>query len=362
MQQVSSIKTRNSSFDLLRIISMLMIVVLHVNSHGGVLNNISQVNTTIARLFEYFSVCAVNVFVLISGYFLSDSTFKLSRVIKLLLQVWFYSWVINIIMVLAGEATLSAKDLISIAFPISYKEYWFITAYIIMYLLSPALNSLIKSLTQHQHKLLIITLFLLTSVWHDLIPASDPLFINNGYSFFWFIVLYLISAYIKKYDFSLKKPACVYFVCCVAMFLSSMILHAIVNGHTLLENYLPVDHFGKYCSVLNVISSISLFCFFRKTRIKHGDIFSRIAPYIFGVYLIHDNIHLRDFIWINLFKLSNNDTHIIPHAVIAVLCTFVICLLFDYLRSIIFSLLFREGLWTKIDNWFSKKTNIQRME
>ncbi len=144
MRQDDSIKSRNTSLDSLRIISMLMIVILHVNSHGGVLNNISYVNTTIARLFEYFCVCAVNIFILISGYFLVDSKFKLSRLIKLLLQVWFYSWVINIIMVLAGNATLSAKELISIAFPISYKEYWFITAYIIMYLLSPALNRLIK--------------------------------------------------------------------------------------------------------------------------------------------------------------------------------------------------------------------------
>lgn len=362
MRQNDSLKSRNTSLDLLRIISMLMIVILHVNSHGEVLNNISYVNSTIARFFEYFCVCSVNIFVLISGYFLVDSKFKLSKVIKLLLQVWFYSWVINIIMVFTGNATFSAKELISIAFPISYKEYWFITAYLIMYLMSPVLNRLIKSLTQHQHKLLIILLLLLTSVWHDLIPASDPLYINNGYSFFWFIVLYFISAYIKKYDFSIKKPACVYFACCIAMFLSSMILHTVVNGRDLLENYLPVDHFGKYCSVLNVISSVSLFCLFRKTSIKHGNIFSRIAPYIFGVYLIHDNIHLRDFIWIKIFKLSINDNLIILHAAIAVICTFVFCLIVDYCRSILFSLLFREGLWTKIDDWFSKKTNIQRMD
>jgi surface polysaccharide O-acyltransferase-like enzyme len=56
MRQDGAIKSRNTSLDLLRTISMLMIVVLHVNSHGGVLNNISNVNTTTARLFEYFCV------------------------------------------------------------------------------------------------------------------------------------------------------------------------------------------------------------------------------------------------------------------------------------------------------------------
>ena len=191
MQNDRVIKSRNVSLDLLRILSMLMIVVLHVNSHGGVLNNVSYFNVTIARLFESFSLPAVNIFVLISGYFLVDSRFKLSKILKLVLQVWFYSWIICVILFITGWGSFAAKDVISIAFPISYKEYWFITAYLLMYIMSPVLNILINSLSRNQHKFLMISLLVITSVWHDLVPASDPLFIHNGYIFYFKLTTFL---------------------------------------------------------------------------------------------------------------------------------------------------------------------------
>ena len=63
---------RETNFDLLRIISMFMVVSLHYLSKGGVLLSFAQPfngNTYLAYFIEMLSAPAVNLFVLLSGYF-----------------------------------------------------------------------------------------------------------------------------------------------------------------------------------------------------------------------------------------------------------------------------------------------------
>ena len=72
-------KTRESNIELLRIISMIMVVVLHFFYHGEILR---WTTVESSGYLTYWSVealafVAVNVFVLISGYFLCLSRFRL---------------------------------------------------------------------------------------------------------------------------------------------------------------------------------------------------------------------------------------------------------------------------------------------
>lgn len=65
-------KERNSTIEILRIISMLFVVGLHylnTGIGGGLLTNI-LFNKLWTHMFESVGIVAVNVFVLISGYFL----------------------------------------------------------------------------------------------------------------------------------------------------------------------------------------------------------------------------------------------------------------------------------------------------
>lgn len=61
-------RSRNSSVELLRILAACMIVVLHYN--GRAMNATSGISTDILALLESFCVCGVNLFIMISGYFL----------------------------------------------------------------------------------------------------------------------------------------------------------------------------------------------------------------------------------------------------------------------------------------------------
>lgn len=91
-------KVRNSNIELLRIVSMLMIVILHFLMHGQILkwSAFGSKEYAIYWMIEAFVFVSVNAFVLISGYFLCLSEFKVSRLIKIWFQVLFYSIICTI--------------------------------------------------------------------------------------------------------------------------------------------------------------------------------------------------------------------------------------------------------------------------
>lgn len=87
--------SRNYGIDLLRIISMIGVVFLHVLGHGGLLHSYnSPVEFSMVWFFEILSYPAVNCFVLISGYagYKEDNISpKIKNLFSLLFTVLFYS-------------------------------------------------------------------------------------------------------------------------------------------------------------------------------------------------------------------------------------------------------------------------------
>ena len=71
-------KTRNYGIDFLRMISMIMIVMLHTLGHGGILRSVSflSVHYQIAWLLEVIAFGAVNTYAMISGFVSVDSHFR----------------------------------------------------------------------------------------------------------------------------------------------------------------------------------------------------------------------------------------------------------------------------------------------
>ncbi len=76
-------KRRNANIELLRIISMFMVLVLHALNWSGALNYTSGICYWVYWWMEALAIVAVNVFMLISGYFQINGTFKLSSVLKI---------------------------------------------------------------------------------------------------------------------------------------------------------------------------------------------------------------------------------------------------------------------------------------
>ena len=136
--------TRNYGIDLLRIVSMLAVVTMHVLGHGGAISESSTpINTMIVNFLESLCSAAVNCFVLISGFvcFRNENYYpKLRNLINLLIVVSFYSLIIASIMKIIYPDQIGFSALLYSFLPVSNDKYWFFTAYFAMFILSPMIN------------------------------------------------------------------------------------------------------------------------------------------------------------------------------------------------------------------------------
>ncbi len=341
-------KERRYNLDLLRILSMFFIVALHYLGVGGAYYNIYDGNLSlitynycIASWLEALAIVGVNCFVLISGYFLINSNFKVKKIGQIYFTTIFYSVIFFIISVVFDGFSFS--NLISSVLPVSMSTYWFITVYIALYLLSPFINILCNHLTQQQHRNLILILVVIFSVWKCVLPIAETLDTRKGYSLTWFIVLYICGAYIAKYGVVLFKKniynLLAYFAITVVMVAAKMIcillstkVSMLAQGQNLLYHYDSITVF---------LASVFIFVFFSRLKCD-GKFLNKtikfIAPSVFSVYLIHENFLWREFLWNKIIKASEMITSpvFIIHFLVSVIAVFFACILIDQVRKLIF--------------------------
>lgn len=116
------------------------------------LTNLSQIeigNYGIIQLLAYLTSISVNCFVLISGYFsINSKRVNYDRIIKIWLQTVFYSFIIYLLLSTLGIIPLEFTTIIKSLLPILTRQYWFITAYIPLMLMSPYISKLITENSQ----------------------------------------------------------------------------------------------------------------------------------------------------------------------------------------------------------------------
>lgn len=103
-------KERNSNIELLRIVLALAVIILHYNNSdiGGALSVSRGMNYNLLVILESFSICAVNTFVLISGYYLCNSgkreTVKAFLLVSQVMVFKLAGYILNVVItVRAGE-------------------------------------------------------------------------------------------------------------------------------------------------------------------------------------------------------------------------------------------------------------------
>ncbi|WP_423784422.1 hypothetical protein [Eubacterium coprostanoligenes] len=82
---------------------------------------------------------------MISGYFLVTKPFKLDRIIHVVLDTLFYSVAFFVIFSILNHE-FSVVSMIRAIFPIVPMQYWFVTTYVFMMMLSPFLTVFLKDL------------------------------------------------------------------------------------------------------------------------------------------------------------------------------------------------------------------------
>ena len=138
-------KNRNYTLEALRIACMCLITIIHFFSYSDILN--SNLNNSFRVGFSILfslSRCSVNIFFIISGFFLCKKDFSFNRIIKVYSQMLFASILSFVICVLLNIKEVDYLDILKTIMPLLTNHYWFISVYIIVVIFSPAINLLIE--------------------------------------------------------------------------------------------------------------------------------------------------------------------------------------------------------------------------
>jgi len=286
-------RERDSSIELLRIIAIIGVLILHYNHEdiGGALSFVQQ--GSLNHYYLLFSktvfMCAVNVMIIISAYFLSATQERrFVKVVELFIQLTAFRLAFYFASALTGGQELSFDMFFRNLLPKNY----FVLLYCCLYIVSPYINIVCSRLSRKSFGKLLVTLFVLFSVWDylaDFLVIFYGSFISQlstvgmyggqqGYTIVHFIVLYFIGAYIRRFesDIHIKHSG-------AAVLISLLLLFALV---VLEYRFLGTIDVWQYNSPFMIMYSAFVFLFFRKIRFS-SKIVNELAGAVFTCYLFH---------------------------------------------------------------------------
>lgn len=345
---------REPGVELLRILAMAMVITLHYLGKGGFLTGAEEGwngPDYLAWFLEAFCVVAVDVYVLISGYFLVDASFRPKKLLKLWAQIFFYSVGVPAVLLCTGILPVGEvylERLITWCLPVLREHYWFATAYVVLYLFAPFLGQAVRRLSKKQFGQLLALLLFLFSVSKSVLPVDLPMD-TGGYDALWFLCLFLVAAYLRLYGIPFfggrGRSALIYLVCSVLSF-GLLCAYRLVYAHTgKLSGFLTSPY--QYNHILCLTSAAALFLVFRELKIPQGKRtagITKVASCTFGIYLLHENEALR-YLWPGwLFAEKLRGTCGLVFGILAaVVFWYVIGILVEFIRQWIFGQIFRAG-------------------
>lgn len=352
-------KERNYGIDLLRIISMIMVVILHINSMGGVISaEYFTAGYNTALFMEFAALGAVNIYALISGYVGYGRAWKPGNLIRLWLQAVFYCLVINLLfMFFYGTDVISAKELLASFFPLTGQTWWYLTSYAAVFLLMPVLNMCIEKLSREMAAKAIIGAAVLS--WWDLISKKNIFKLEGGYSAIWLVFLYFVGAFIKKYYSDtrykavfLKYCGWIYLLTTCTAFVTVILLQKItlhIFGSVKGDRF-----FYGYTTPTVMLAALALFLYFSAVKIKRTKVITFLAPAAFGVYLIHNHPLMSEYMMPAVFGRYTDRSF--PVTILVFLAgsilIFTFAALIDKLRGLLFTKLGIDALCCKCGDFF----------
>ena len=348
--------SRKSNIELLRIIAMIMIIAHHIALHSHFrfpVNSIS-VNRLWIQFIQMGGKIGVNIFVLISGYFLVvTNSVKTSKVLKLWLQIFTYSVGIFLIVVLFYPKLFGIKTLIKSFFPITFSEWWFASAYFVLYLICPYLNKLLNAFDKKGYQRFLVLLFF---CW-----CIIPTFLSETWQanrLCWFVFLYALAGYIRLYvDIaSIKSGKCILIAIAIGAFtyLSVIILDLLGLKISFVATRTTFLYSMEKLPILLI--SLLLFLGFANLKIGCVPFINTISSTCFGIYLIHDNKYIRELLWSTIFQNANyqQSKFLILYILMQIIVVFVICAILELIRIHIIEKIYLKPI-DNLSNWMNKK-------
>lgn len=268
---------RNSNIEALRMLAMLMVLVLHSNfliSYPD--ENLDSTSSLIKIAVQMVNICAVDVFVFISGWFKIKPS--LSGLLAFLWQVFYFVAILLFIQCFFNDGNISPKDFLML-FGLLGGGGWFVGSYIALYILSPILNSFVEAASTKRLCIVTLSFFVFQTLW-GLTLSVD--FITMGYSAFSFIGIYLLAQTLRRITISYDRRVWViiFIFCSIVDFL----IYYISSKMGLI--YIR-DMVVAYINPLVIIQAVALFYIVVLNHDSKNKYINYFAKSCFGVYLFH---------------------------------------------------------------------------
>lgn len=321
-------RERLSNFELLRIIAMLLVVLTHCNL---LVFNVTQTEVLYEPIVSFVRIfitqaCAVCVplFILLSGYFGIKA--KFSGVLKILFQVFFY-YALCIVAAGCLGWYIGWKTIIQCF--LFGSSYWFVREYLILFILSPVLNSFMLNSTKGTQIKVLLGFFVLEFSLGWIVDYSS---FNGGYSGISFVGLYLLGGFVRN-NFEAIKKKTVWFD--VSVYMLCTLIGSLIAYYGLKTINSNLGQF-KYASPLVLLSSVFFFVSFLHFRIpdRYGRIINWFSISSFSIYLMTCNPILLPHIIDFLRQTYVNTTFVLyfSFVIVAILFTSTLCAVLDKIR------------------------------
>lgn len=331
---------RESNFELLRIVAMFGIVLFHYSDHGC--SDITYDNAlTVNTAFEYF--CRIGgglgncIFMIMTGYFMSKSEFRIKKLVKIWGQVFFYS-VLSYIIACSLEVTyFNKKNFIEALLPITSNQYWYFTAYVIVLIMSPVINLAFEKLEKKMLLLLMVGLLYFFSI----MPMFGYYSTVSDDRIGIMVLLYTIGAYIRKYNAKKTKVGfrIELFVATIMLFLLSgfSICYDKISILRLHSEYRFSLIWGIEKTPIIIFSTV-VFLVFKNLDMGFKKVINWVAASAFGVYLLHMNIWTTNIIWNTICRTKKyyQSSMMIIHVLLCCVMIYIVCTGVDKIRIYFF--------------------------
>ncbi|MBQ2943313.1 MAG: acyltransferase family protein [Ruminococcus sp.] len=339
------LQKRNYGIDLLRIVSIFMVCILHIQEHGGVLTScdVGSIKYAVFYYIHTAAYCAVDCFAIISGYTASIKQVRYSKIISMWFQVVFYSFVFTLILTSAGLSDdFSIKTMCKNLLPITISVYWYFTAYFGLFFIKPFLDSYIFKISKETSKKYFITIFFIFSVLN---LVTEPFITNNGFSLIWLIVLYCLGALAKRINLFENKSTLILIILFIASTTISWVPCALSVTKGLIN----------YISPTITLNALILTVLFSRIRTS-SKVINFISPLTFGIYLFQ----LNPIIWDNVlnyrFHFIANENILLGIVFVFIFATalFISGGIIELIRSKLFKIIKIDKFSEKIETTIKK--------
>lgn len=275
---------------------------------------------------QCMSVICVNVFVMISGWF--GIRLSMRKLINYIFQCMYFIVGIYLLAVIIGFDTLTLKGVMNCL--LLTKSYWFVKCFLALMLVSPILNIFVDNATRTLQKKVLISIFVFQTIFGWLHPATG--FINDGYSLFSFVFIYLLMRYIRIYpgrltELSVKMVILILLSCLSLNIALSFIL-------VWLNHSLSIS--ASYINPLVIVQALFVVLLFSKLNFQNR-IINFISQSCFAVFLLHthESLFVNYYGAFVMFQYANNNIMIaITNIILMMITVFIFAVLLDQPRKL----------------------------